>query len=107
MKPGEVYDKNGTPIYPGDLLRSFHFRDRTHKGKIRYLYHVAVLYRDRMDAVPVSHLEPSKVSDGGRCWLTNETAGTMEVIFGYGPGDLMHDERPRKNPQRLLTPADS
>lgn len=95
--PGKVFDKHGYPIYPGDLLRSFHFigpRKRT-----KYLYHTAV-YNQRwgcMELVPTQHLEPSTIlSDpGGRCVLTENVAKHAEIISGMGPDNIL-DFRDRK-----------
>lgn len=97
LKPGEGIDKNGVPIYPGDLLRSFHFR-AARRRKVHYLYHTAV-YNDQsdcMEMVPVSHLEPTKRKGGGQCWLSQELAQCSEIIQGHGPGDcICYDDRPK------------
>ena len=96
-KPGEVHDKNGVPIYPGDLIKSFHFTDRNRKRW--YLYHVAVwnAETENMEMVPTSHLEPSKVDGGGRCWLQQDYMGDAEVISGHGPGDYIdYTDRPKQ-----------
>jgi len=39
-KSNIYFDKTGKQILPGDLLKIFHFRT---KGKIYYMYHVAVI----------------------------------------------------------------
>jgi hypothetical protein len=93
-KPGEVFDKHGIPIYPGDLLRTFHFRGK--RRKIYYLYHVAVwdAKYECMSMVPVSYLEPTRANRGGQCWLSQGIE--TEIIDGTGPGDfLCHTERPK------------
>lgn len=99
-KPGECHDKRGVPIYPGDLLKSYHFTGwkRGKWGQRYYLYHVAVWREDEqtMEMVPTSYLEPSKRNQGGRCWLTQEHAKTVEVISGCGPGNVLdHTDRER------------
>lgn len=43
MNQPEAWDKNGIPILPGDLLRSFHYKDGRRN---MYLYHV-VCHDDR------------------------------------------------------------
>lgn len=96
--PGSVYDKKGRPIYPGDLLRSFHFRGA--RRKVYYLYHVAVWSEkwQTMEMVPTCYLEPSKPDTGGRCWLTQDAVDReqTEIIHGSGPGDLLsYEDRPR------------
>ena len=96
-KPGEVVDHRGVPIYPGDLLRTFHFRDR--RRKKHYLYHVAVLCDDGMWLIPTSHLEPTLVAGGGTYQLsqTGITDYEIEVIHGHGPDDyLSFEDRPRR-----------
>ena len=94
-QPGELVDSRGIPIYPGDLLRSYHFTDR--KGRKYYLYHTAV-YRDgAMVMVPTCHLEPTRIKGGGSCLMSDEIAATIKVISGYGPGDCLdHIDRPRR-----------
>lgn len=97
VKPGECYDKNRRPIYPGDLIKSYHFTDRRH-GRRHYLYHVAVWNADQqtMELVPTSHLEPSTVSGGGRCWLSQHYVAEAEIISGHGPGDFLDfTDRPK------------
>ncbi len=96
VAPGEARDKRGVPIYPGDLLKSPHFVDR--RGRRHWLYHVAVQGQRCMEMVPVSHLEPTKVLGGGRCWLSHELARIAEVIEGYGPGQILdfHDRKRHK-----------
>lgn len=92
-KAGEIYDKNNIPIYPGDLLKSFHFMGR--RRKRYYLYHVAVEREDGyMEMVPVHELglPPS----GGRVWLDQQYGDTVEIIAGHGPDQcICFDERPR------------
>lgn len=95
--PGEVYDKNDRPIYPGDLLRSFHFRGV--RRKVYWLYHVVVLREGHLEMVPTSHLEPTEAArkGGGRCWLSPDLAAAAEIIDGYGgPGRLHFEDRPKR-----------
>ncbi len=55
-QPGECHDSKGIPIYPGDLLRSFHFRGQ--RRRIFYLYHVAIFDSEAggMRMMPASYL---------------------------------------------------
>jgi len=97
MKPGESHDMNGVPIYPGDLLKSFHFTGA--RRKRYYLYHVAVMNQaeKRMEMVPVHNLEPTKACRDGMYWLLKEMESDIEVITGYGPGHCLYfDERPKR-----------
>jgi hypothetical protein len=93
-QPGELHDINGVPIYPGDLLRTFHFRS-ARRRELHYLYHTAV-YRDgAMFIVPTSHLEPTKVSGGGSCVLSQDLLTNTKVIHGHGPGAYLdYKDRP-------------
>ena len=79
----DLYDKRGVPIYPGDLLKSFHFQGA--RRKRYYLYHVAVDDNGRMKMIPACWLEPTKRSGGGDVYLSAEIASATEVIYGYGP----------------------
>lgn len=94
-QPGECHDQRGFPIYPGDLLRSPHFKDR--RGRNHYLYHVAVCEDGAMWMVPTSHLEKTAVAGGGRCLLSDDHAAACRIINGHGPGDCLDfEDRERK-----------
>jgi hypothetical protein len=95
-QPGELHDLKGYPIYPGDLLRTFHYYGP--RRKRNYLYHT-VVYRDGgLRMVPTEHLEPTKVKGGGDCLLSEDFAQHVEIISGYGPhkDHLDYTDRPRK-----------
>lgn len=95
-QPGELHDRKGVPIYPGDLLRSFHYVGR--RRKVYYLYHTAVMRDGAMCMVPTSHLEPTKAGGGGACLMSDGLAANAEVITGHGPGDcLSYEDRPKKS----------
>lgn len=100
-QPGECYDIKGVPIYPGDLIRSYHFKD--YKGQVYYLYHVAVYQDKAMRMVPVSELEPTKANLGGDCLLSQDVLDDYqaEVIHGHGPEPYLdYDERPKKGKEQ-------
>ena len=91
------YDKKGVPIYPGDLLRTYHFTGA--RRKVHYLYHVVVdSGLKALQMVPTSHLEPTKRCHGGCAYLKHMNTNTQsEVISGHGPGDILSfEERPKK-----------
>jgi hypothetical protein len=76
-------DVKGRPIRPGDLVKSWHYRDR--RWGHQWLYHVVcdvggVLY----ELWPVEKLNPSSKVDGGRAWLTDDLAKTCEIVQGGG-----------------------
>lgn len=92
---GEAFDRNGRPIYPGDLLKSYHFVDR--EGRIHHLYHVAVIRDGHLEAVPTCHLQPGMEKEGGRAWIFKSESGRFTIISGFGPGDcLSYEDRPRR-----------
>lgn len=99
-QPGECHDSRGIPIYPGDLLRTPHFRGR--RRKQYYLYHVATFDQDAgaMRMVPTCHLDPalrdSPDHRGGNPLLCDDLAAEATVIEGCSTDGLMYDERPRK-----------
>lgn len=89
------YDKNNRQICPGDLLKSYHFTGA--RKKKYWLYHVAVNLNERLFMVPVCHLEPSKISGGGKCMMSEDMAKHTEIIYGSGPGDILsYDDRPKR-----------
>lgn len=95
----DFFDKKGRLVYPGDLIRSFHFKDK--KRKIYYLYHTVVLNLDyrKLELVPTSELEPSKQNQGGRCWIRQELLDGIEaeIIAGCGPsGNSFYEDRPKR-----------
>tara|TARA_R110002094_G_scaffold110707_1_gene107822 strand:- start:445 stop:768 length:324 start_codon:yes stop_codon:yes gene_type:complete len=94
--PGELHDKNGYPIYPGDLIRQPHFRGA--RRKQHYLYHTAVMVNPDigMEIVPTCHLQPEKAKGGGRCRITAGCVEHYEIIHGYGPDPILSfEDRPR------------
>jgi hypothetical protein len=94
-QPGELADKSGIPIYPGDLLRSYHFTGACRKKY--HLYHVAVFINGYMEMVPICHLQPEQVSGGGRCILNPDLAAECEIISGDGPEpDILHYSERKK-----------
>lgn len=95
VQPGDLVDRRGVPIYPGDLVRSPHFVDR--RRRRYYLYHTAVCVNGYMELVPTQHLQPDRVRQGGRCMLSEDLAAQAEVIAGYGPGDCLdYLDRPKR-----------
>lgn len=93
-QPGELHDKNGVPIYPGDLIRSFHFRGA--RRKVYYLYHTACYIDGAMRMEPTCKLDPSKRNCGGGCLMSQDLldGSDAEVIQGSGPGRCLdHADR--------------
>ena len=98
-QPGECFDMHGVPIYPGDLLKSYHFTGR--RRRKWHLYHVAVMVDGALRMVPTSYLEPSLASGSELpgCLLSDDLANAAEVIHGHGPGDCLDfTDRKRRKP---------
>lgn len=96
-QPGECHDSKGIPIYPGDLLRSFHFRGA--RRRIYYLYHVALMIDGAMRMVGVC--EVPEVIDGKSklpgCLMSQDLAIKTTILHGFGPKKEYVDfeDRPR------------
>jgi hypothetical protein len=90
----QLRDKNGVPIYKGDLLRTFHYYGA--RKRKNFLYHTVVEKNGYLIMTPTCHLEPSLVSGGGECRLKAGLDSSSEVIAGHGPEPyLSFRERPR------------
>jgi hypothetical protein len=94
VKAGDLCDKNGVPIYPGDLLKSFSFRAALRRQKI-YMYHCVILNNGVMEMVPHSELHKP---DGGRCWLHTmaDQKGVVNAEVIASHGDPWFPERKRR-----------
>ncbi len=101
VQPGEVHDRAGYPIYPGDLIRTPHYQDR--RGKMKYFYHTAVCENEVMWLVPTCHLEPTLAGKKGRCLLFAELAMMCKIISGSGPGVCTdYRNRPRQPLEAII-----
>lgn len=87
--PGEIADCTGIPIYPGDLLRTFHYTAALRR-RTCYLYHVVVLRNpgscdQGLWAVPAGNLEPSRAERLGESgtFLLCSRQTSSEIISGY------------------------
>lgn len=95
--PGDLYDMNGIPIHPGDLLRTFHFTGP--RRKRFFLYHVAVMTDRGMRMIPTRRLDPgvAKRDRGGDTLMDDDLAAQAEVIDGRIVGDaVLFTERPKR-----------
>ena len=75
-----VYDKNGTPILPGDTLKVFHFvGPRRQKF---YMYKFVKSVHPSGKALEVLHLS----LDGGsyRIFIDDRIYSSIEIVQGYG-----------------------
>jgi len=97
-KPGELFDANNRPIYPGDLIRSPHFIGA--RRKRWYLYHTAVFINGYMELVPTCHLQTEQaMKGGGRCMASEDILRHAEIIAGYGPEPYLdYTDRPKRKP---------
>jgi len=100
-QPGECRDSRGIPIYPGDLLRMFHFLGPRRKRYYQYFVAVWDAPVGGMRLVPACHLDPQvrvhPLTRGGSPLLDNDLAAIATIIAGCSiNGCLLYDERPRK-----------
>ena len=105
-QPGECHDRKGVPIYPGDLLKSFHFTGG--RGKKHWHYHIAVMCDGAMRMVNTETFGKNVMVDGmvdcgnklPGCMLSHDLAAQSEVISGYGPGKILSfEDRPKYKEQ--------
>lgn len=95
--PGECVDCKGVPIYPGDLLKTFHFTGA--RRKKHWLYHFATMKDGSMWMINISNFGPTNfiLDGGGNCLLSDDLAAGCEVIAGSGPKPYLDfDDRPRQ-----------
>lgn len=95
------YDKLGYQIYPGDLLRVFHFISASRRER-RYMYKLVVekdgaLYGVCTTEIAIKGLEKAHSYrlkfNAQNDWLTDS-----QIIQGDGPGDLYcYRQRPKKS----------
>lgn len=93
-----ICDVKGYPIFPGDVLRSFHFKGCGRKN--HYLYHVATIDDDnRLWAIPAQYLSPDVKRTGGDCLLTESLVQNHEIEIVQGQPTrhyICKHDRPRK-----------
>lgn len=89
-----ILDKKGRPIHAGDLVRTVHFKDR--RWGWQYLYHAVVYNKNEgcLEMVPVEELATGK-SRGGRAWLTEHHAKSVEIVQGAGefPANVFQERK--------------
>lgn len=96
----ELYDKLGYRIYPGDVLRVFHFIAAVRRER-RYMYKLVVqrgetLYGVSIPEIPVRGIDCAHSYrlkwNAQADWLVDS-----QIVEGQGPGDLScYRDRPRK-----------
>ena len=69
MKP--ALDIKGREIFPGDLLRSWHFYDRRAR-KHNYLYHIATMKSGFLYAIPYDRASGFKSESNGGCCIVKD-----------------------------------
>ena len=109
--PGDLCDRNGVPIYPGDLLKTYNFTGP--RRRKWFMYHVVT-----QDVSGVLHATPTawmakterqRQLSGGQCYLHSlaDEGGVIrdtEVIDGYGPdGIVCYTDRKRVKVQPVTT----
>ena len=94
MDRSDVYDSRGYPIYPGDVLRTKHFRGRR---RTYWLIHVAAMVDGRLRMLPARWADPAAKHDGGDPLLTQGLANEATIIEGGIVGDwVVFTDRPRR-----------
>ena len=104
-QPGECHDSKGIPIYPGDLLRSYHFTGK--HQKVYYLYHVALMIEGAMRMVNTD-LMPDVLSGKNQlpgCMMSQDLAIKTTILCGYGPKKEHYsfEDRPRVKTQEVAS----
>jgi hypothetical protein len=90
------YDKHGRQIHKGDLIKTFHFTGA--RRKKYFMYHTAVEREGVLYMVPIADLEPTCANQGGTCRVEAiiRAGADIEIISGYGPGDILNfEDRPK------------
>jgi hypothetical protein len=85
VKPGDLFDSKGIPIFIGDLIQTFHFRGA--RKKKYYLYHSVTCRDGVMRMTPTISLAKGINNGDGECYLhtlANANGILVEsvVIFG-------------------------
>ena len=90
----QVYDSRGYPIYPGDVLRTPHFR----AGRRTYwLIHVAAMVDGRLRMLPARWADPAATHQGGDPLLTQGLADEATIVEGGIVGEwTAFTDRPRR-----------
>lgn len=84
-----VYDKHGYPIYPGDLLKTYHFTGA--RRKRYYLYHIVGEEAGRLFVYHPTFPTLTRATT-----LQADWTDTTEIIAGHGPGKILDfSHRPR------------
>jgi hypothetical protein len=82
MKPIATgqYDKHGTPVYVGDLIKVFHFT-AAHRGRKCYMYKKVMLINDRIYAVNNMELGFKPTAECHKCYIKD--CKDFEIIDGH------------------------
>lgn len=84
------YDIKGYPIYPGDVLRIFHFIAAVRRER-RYMYKVVIEENGTLYGVDICELATMGIKNAHKYRLKhNEENGVLpntEIVQGHGPGE--------------------
>lgn len=101
----EFYDKKGYRIYPGDVLKVYHFTSALRRER-RYMYKLVIEKAAMLWGVAITELNKKELREAHRYRLKwssqNDFLMDTEIVDGYGPGDLLcFKDRPK---QKLDSP---
>lgn len=88
-----IYDKTGRRIYPGDVLKVYHFRAALRREH-RYMYKYVEGYHENGKAFIVGHLQPN--SAPYYLPLDGKIHPDIEIVQGYAGVSSGSDYRDRE-----------
>ena len=87
-----IYDKTGRQIYPGDVLKVYHFQAALRREH-RYMYKYVEGYHENGKAFIVGHLQPN--SAPYYLPLDGKIHPEIEIVQGYAWNGLDYRDRPK------------
>lgn len=87
----ELYDKNSYPIYPGDVLKVFHFIAARRRERM-YMYKLVVEMNGKLMGVSIHDIPRLGYNEAHNYplkWNTKDgRLEDSEIVEGYGPDGL-------------------
>jgi len=98
-----LYDKTGRQIYPGDVLKVYHFRAAVRREH-RYMYKYVSGVHENGNALIVEHLQPG--TNPYYLPLNGKIMAEIEIVQGYAGVPSGCDYRDRARLKRSNEDAD-